>query len=179
MLHGGRLGNVREDIAKFTSSRKDDARLADAVLAINKAHVVMLMEQKIIQWQDGSKILSALQKQDSQKLDPNAEDVHMAVEEAVLATAGPEVGGNLHIAKSRNDQVTTAIRMALRVELLNIMQQVIDMQESLLCNRQQTHQNRHLSLHSPTTSPTRHLRTLFALSCQWVRTRHAKITKRL
>ena len=132
MLHGGRLGNVREDVAKFTSSRKDDARLADAVLAINKAHVVMLMEQKIIQWQDGAKILSALQKQDSQKLDPNAEDVHMAVEEAVLAETGPEVGGNLHIAKSRNDQVTTAIRMALRKELLSIMQQVLDMQESLL-----------------------------------------------
>ena len=132
MLHGGRLGNVREDVAKFTSSRKDDARLADAVLAINKAHVVMLMEQKIIQWQDGAKILSALQKQDSQKLDPNAEDVHMAVEEAVLAETGPEVGGNLHIAKSRNDQVTTAIRMALRKELLNIIQQVIEMQESLL-----------------------------------------------
>ena len=132
MLHGGRLGNVREDVAKFTSSRKDDARLADAVLAINKAHVVMLMEQKIIQWQDGAKILSALQKQDSQKLDPNAEDVHMAVEEAVLAETGPEVGGNLHIAKSRNDQVTTAIRMALRNELLDIMQQVLNMQESLL-----------------------------------------------
>jgi argininosuccinate lyase len=132
MLHGGRLGNVRVDIAKFTSSRKDDARLADAILAINKAHVVMLMEQKIIQWQDGAKILSALQKQDSQKLDPNAEDIHMAVEEAVLAETGPEVGGNLHIAKSRNDQVTTAIRMALRKELLNIKQQVIEMQENLL-----------------------------------------------
>ena len=24
MLHGGRLGNVREDVAKFTSSRKDE-----------------------------------------------------------------------------------------------------------------------------------------------------------
>jgi argininosuccinate lyase len=132
MLHGGRLGNVREDVAKFTSSRKDDARLADAVLAINKAHVAMLMEQKIIAWQDGAKILVALQKQVSQKLDPNAEDVHMAVEEAVLAETGPEVGGNLHIAKSRNDQVTTAIRMALRNELLGIMQQVLDMQESLL-----------------------------------------------
>ena len=56
----------------------------------------------------------------------------MAVEEAVLAETGPEVGGNLHIAKSRNDQVTTAIRMALRKELLSIMQQVLDMQESLL-----------------------------------------------
>jgi argininosuccinate lyase len=132
MLHGGRLGNVREDVAKFTSSRKDDARLSGAVLAINKAHVVMLMEEKIIKWQDGAKILAALQKQVSQKLDPHAEDVHMAVEEAVLAETGPEVGGNLHIAKSRNDQVTTAIRMALRNELLNIMKQVLNMQESLL-----------------------------------------------
>jgi len=132
MLHGGRLGNVREDVARFTSSRKDDARLADVVLAINKAHVVMLMDQKIIQWQDGAKILKALQKQSSQKLDPSAEDVHMAVEEAVLAETGPEVGGNLHIAKSRNDQVTTAIRMALRNELLNIMRQVLNMQVSLL-----------------------------------------------
>jgi argininosuccinate lyase len=132
MLHGGRLGDVREDVAKFTSSRKDDARLGDAVLAINKAHVAMLMEQKIIQWQDGAKILKALQKLSSQKLDPNAEDVHMAVEEAVLAETGPEVGGNLHIAKSRNDQVTTAIRMQLRNELLNIMQLVLNMQESLI-----------------------------------------------
>jgi argininosuccinate lyase len=132
MLHGGRLGDVREDVAKFTSSRKDDARLGDAILAINKAHVAMLMEQKIIQWQDGAKILKALQKLSSQKLDPNAEDVHMAVEEAVLAETGPEVGGNLHIAKSRNDQVTTAIRMQLRNELLNILQLVLTMQESLI-----------------------------------------------
>jgi argininosuccinate lyase len=132
MLHGGRLGNVREDVAKFTSSRKDDARLAEAVLAINKAHVVMLMEQKIIKWIDGSKILIALQKQESQKLDPNTEDVHMAVEEAVLAETGPEVGGNLHLAKSRNDQVITAIRMALRSELLIIMQKVLNMQKILL-----------------------------------------------
>jgi argininosuccinate lyase len=134
MLHGGRLGNVREDVAKFTSSRKDDGRLADAVLAINKAHVAMLIEQKIIQWQDGAKILKALQKQVSQNLDPNAEDIHMAIEEAVLAETGPEVGGNLHIAKSRNDQVTTAIRMALRNELLSIMKKVLKMQESLLAS---------------------------------------------
>ncbi len=132
MLHGGRLGDVRGDVAKFCSSRKDDARLADAVLAINKAHVAMLIEQKIIQLQSGAKILSSLQKQNSKQLDPNAEDVHMAVEEAVLAETGPEVGGNLHIAKSRNDQVATAIRMALRNELLTIMQEIVDMQQALL-----------------------------------------------
>jgi argininosuccinate lyase len=132
ILHGGRLTSVREDVAKFTSSRKDDERLAKAVVDINKAHVVMLMEQKIIQWQDGAKILKALSKLSDVKLDPAAEDVHMAVEDAVLKETGPEVGGNLHIAKSRNDQVTTAIRMQLRNELVELMLKVLEMQESLL-----------------------------------------------
>jgi argininosuccinate lyase len=92
----------------------------------------MLMEQKIIQWQDGAKILKALRKLSNVKLDPSAEDVHMAVEEAVLNDTGLEVGGNLHIAKSRNDQVTTAIRMQLRKELVGLMLQVLQMEESLL-----------------------------------------------
>ena len=132
ILHGGRLGSVREDVAKFTSSRKDDQRLAAAVVDINKAHVAMLIEQKIIQPHDGAKILRALQKLDGTQLDPAAEDVHMAVEEAVLKETVPEVGGNLHIAKSRNDQVTTAIRMQLRNELATLMLQVLQMQDALL-----------------------------------------------
>ncbi len=132
MLHGGRLGEVRSDVAKFCSSRKDDARLVGAVLAINKAHVAMLVEQKIIKPDVGAKLLAALSKIDCKELDPNAEDVHMAVEEAVLAQTGPEVGGNLHIAKSRNDQTATAIRMALRKELLTLMGQVVAMQQVLI-----------------------------------------------
>ncbi|MGA2681329.1 MAG: argininosuccinate lyase [Candidatus Bathyarchaeia archaeon] len=132
ILHGGRLSSVREDVAKFTSSRKDDERLASAVVDINIAHVVMLMEQKIIQPQDGSKILKVLQKLSNVPMDPAAEDVHMAVEEAVLKETGPEVGGNLHIAKSRNDQVTTAIRMTLRNELVALMLQLLQVQENLL-----------------------------------------------
>ena len=91
----------------------------------------MLTEQKIIQKQDGAKLLAALLKHSDMKLDPSMEDVHMAVEEAVLADAGPEVGGNLHIAKSRNDQVTTAIRMALRAELLSLMRSVAHVQDHL------------------------------------------------
>ncbi len=62
--------------------------LANAVIDINKAHIIMLMEQKIIQWQDGAKILKALGKQSHLTLDPSAEDVHMAVEEKVLAETG-------------------------------------------------------------------------------------------
>jgi len=36
-LRGGRLSSKRNDVAEFTSSIKDDARLADAVIDINKA----------------------------------------------------------------------------------------------------------------------------------------------
>jgi argininosuccinate lyase len=131
LLRGGRLSPIREDIAKFTSSMKDDVRLADAVIAINKAHVVMLMEQKIIKRSNGAKLLQALIKCYSTSLDASAEDVHMAVEEAVLKEAGEVAGGNLHIAKSRNDQVATAIRMELRNGLLNLVRAVAHVQDHL------------------------------------------------
>ena len=132
LLRGGRLSKVREDVAKFTSSMKDDERLTDAVIAINKAHVVMLIEQKIIKQKDGAKLLHALAKCSSAALDASAEDVHMAVEEAVLKEAGEAAGGNLHIAKSRNDQVATAIRMELRNALLNLMRAVAHVQDHLV-----------------------------------------------
>jgi argininosuccinate lyase len=131
LLRGGRLSPVREDVAKFTSSIKDDVKLAKAVIDIDKAHVIMLMEQKIIKPSDGAKLLQALVKCSNIKLDASAEDVHMAVEEAVFKEAGEEAGGNLHIAKSRNDQVATAIRMELRNELLNLMRAVAHVQDHL------------------------------------------------
>ena len=124
LLRGGRLSPVREDVVKFTSSMKDDARLAKAVIDINKAHVIMLIENKIIKASDGVTLLQALVKCAKSKLNSSAEDVHMAVEEAVIKEAGDVVGGNLHIAKSRNDQIATAIRMELRNELLNLMRAI-------------------------------------------------------
>jgi argininosuccinate lyase len=132
LLRGGRLSLAREDVAKFTSSMKDDVRLAKAVVDINKAHVIMLMEQKILKQSDGTKLLQALAKFSTSNLDDSAEDVHMAVEEAVLKEAGETAGGNLHIAKSRNDQVATAIRMELRNELLSMMHAVSLVQDHLV-----------------------------------------------
>jgi argininosuccinate lyase len=131
ILHGGRISSLRKDVAKFTSSIKDDVKLSKAVIDINKAHVIMLMEQKIIKRSDGAKLLEALTKHANIKFAPSSEDVHMAVEETVLKEVGWETGGNLHIAKSRNDQVATAIRMELRENLLDLMLSVIRLQESM------------------------------------------------
>ncbi|MGB9959291.1 MAG: argininosuccinate lyase [Candidatus Bathyarchaeales archaeon] len=133
LLWGGRIPSVKEDVVKFTSSIKSDQKLLKAVIAINQAHVIMLMEQKIIQWAEGVKLLQALNKLTPEMtLDPSLEDVHMVVEEKILETCGPEVGGNLHIAKSRNDQVATAIRMELRENLLNVMSRIVELQEALI-----------------------------------------------
>jgi argininosuccinate lyase len=133
VLRGGRLSpGVREDVTKFTSSMKNDLKLSKAVVDINKAHVVMLIEQKIIKSSDGAKLLQALVKCSDTEFDISAEDIHMAVEEAVLQQAGSEAGGNLHIAKSRNDQVTTAIHMELRNDLLILMRSLAHMLDHIL-----------------------------------------------
>ncbi len=132
ILRGGRLSPVREDVIEFTSSMRDDTKLLDAVVRINTAHVVMLTEQKIIQRDDGARLLRALITDLDVKLDASSEDVHMGVEEAVLEKMGVEIGGNLHIAKSRNDQVATAIRMALRKKLLTLMSSIMELQGSLV-----------------------------------------------
>ena len=133
LLRGGRIGSARKDAVEFTSSIKSDKKLLEAVVKINQAHVTMLVEQKIVNSKMGAELLQALTELDPEmKLDPSVEDIHLAVEEEVNKKVGAETGGNLHIAKSRNDQVATAIRMTLRADLLNLMNHVINLQEALI-----------------------------------------------
>ncbi len=107
--------------------------MLEAVIRINEAHVAMMMEQKIVDWQSGVKLLTSLDKVETRiQTEPWLEDVHMAVEEEVSKKAGQEVGGNLHIGKSRNDQVSTAIRMVLRKELINTVSSAVGLQEALM-----------------------------------------------
>ncbi|MEM2110254.1 MAG: argininosuccinate lyase [Candidatus Bathyarchaeia archaeon] len=133
LLRKGRLSSVRKDVVEFTSSIKNDKKLLKHVININKAHVLMLMETGIIHKVDGAKILNALEKLDKDiKIKGTVEDVHMVLEEEVINIVGADVGGNLNLAKSRNDQVATAIRMKLREEILNLSELVIAFQEALV-----------------------------------------------
>src|SRR4029079_18723627 len=47
----------------------------------------------------------------------NDEDIHMAIERRLTEIAGP-VGGKLHTARSRNDQVATDVAMLVRAHSL-------------------------------------------------------------
>jgi len=133
LLRKGRLGPVRKDVILFTSSAKDDKKILKHIVDINKAHIVMLVENKVISKKNGGKILQALDGLEKKvKLKPEHEDAHMAIEEEVIKTVGDEIGGNLNLAKSRNDQVATAIRMKLRQEVIRTIESIINLQESLL-----------------------------------------------
>jgi argininosuccinate lyase len=132
LFKNGRIKSTKKDIIKFISSIKDDEKLLKHVIEINEAHVIMLMEQGIVANAHGIKILKALEKlKVGMKIKPWVEDIHVNIEEEVIKEAG-EAGENLHIAKSRNDQVATAIRMELREELIDLMEIMLKFQEKIL-----------------------------------------------
>ena len=133
LLRGGRIGSIRKDVVEFTASIKSDIKLLESVIRINQAHILMLTEQKIITSKIGSKILSALDEIDTKMtVSQFLEDIHLAVEEEVNKKVGLDIGGNLHIAKSRNDQVSTAIRMTLRNDIFEFMNILVKLQKSLI-----------------------------------------------
>jgi len=133
LLRKGRLESARKDVTLFTSSAGDDKKILRHIVDINKAHMVMLVESGIISKDNGGKILQALTGLEKKvKLKPEHEDAHVAIEEEVIKAVGDEIGGNLNLAKSRNDQVATAIRMNLRQEILKNAESIINLQEALL-----------------------------------------------
>lgn len=134
LLRDARLGPKKREIVNFTSSIKADQRLLENVVRINKAHVIMMAERHILDQKKAALLLQALGKIDVGRdiTETSTEDVHMYVEESVHEAVGQEIGGDLHIGKSRNDQVSTAIRMTLRENLIKIMSALTDIQEKLL-----------------------------------------------
>ena len=118
------------DAAEYSGSLDDDARIFNSVVVVNKAHVSMLAEEDIISDSDAEQILSVLSDLegsnfDDLDLDPELEDIHMVIEERVKGQVGEEVGGRMHTAKSRNDQVTASIRMVLREDILEIQELLV------------------------------------------------------
>jgi len=125
-LRSGRLkGKMSNDAAVFTSSLEFDRRIFKADILCNQAHTTMLKNQGIISPQDADRILAALNELQIEgicalDMDPSVEDIHMAVENYVTAKIG-ESAGFMHTGKSRNDQVATDLRLALKEEIEEIL----------------------------------------------------------
>ena len=123
ILRGGRVKKTRRDIVNFISSLHADGRIAEATVLVNEAHVLALRRCGAINRSAARKILDALREIERRSLSiRKGEDVHVVIEEFVTRRTGNQTGGLLHLGKSRNDQVATAIRMTLRNEMLNLAQ---------------------------------------------------------
>src|SRR4051812_13933190 len=96
-----------------------DRRLWTEDLAQSRAHAEMLAARGIISDEDRDALLNALDAVHAElggdrfPFADDDEDIHMAIERRVTELAGP-VGGKLHTARSRNDQVVTDVAMFAR-----------------------------------------------------------------
>jgi argininosuccinate lyase len=96
-----------------------DRRLWPHDLAQSRAHARMLAARGLIADDDRDALLTGLDAVDAELRDgsfvfaPDDEDVHMAIERRLTEIAGP-VGGRLHTARSRNDQVATDVALFTR-----------------------------------------------------------------
>ena len=93
----------------------------------------MLAEQGVIDLKHAGDLLNELGKipRDLEMKD-DLEDVHMNVENFVTSKIGKDAGGMMNLAKSRNDQVATALRMTLREQLIFLGESMISLENSLL-----------------------------------------------
>jgi argininosuccinate lyase len=117
---------------EFLSSLAADRRIFAADLAVDRAHVVMLAEQGIVADDEVGAILGALDDVEAAGHEalPDGEDVHAAIETAVIDRVG-DVGGKMHTARSRNDEVAACIRYRLRADLLDAAEATLTLRETL------------------------------------------------
>ena len=107
------------DFRALNDSLSFDIRLGPYDVAQSRAHVAMLAAQGIISSSERDELERGLQEV-ARELEARTfpfadgdEDIHMAIERRLTEIVGP-VGGRVHTARSRNDQVATDTAMFVR-----------------------------------------------------------------
>jgi argininosuccinate lyase len=114
-----------------------DYRLAPYDLEQSLAHARMLAHSGIISDEDLAEIERGLAEvrrevdEDRFEVRSDDEDVHMAIERRLTEIVGP-VGGTLHTARSRNDQVATDVAMLVRAHSLTAKQLILELMATLV-----------------------------------------------
>jgi argininosuccinate lyase len=131
------------DFARMNTSIDFDRRLWPQDIAQSRAHARMLAAQAIISDADRDALLRGLDEvaseleQGSFVFVEGDEDIHMAIERHLTELVGT-VGGKLHTARSRNDQVATDLVMYTR-ERAREAQQLLGQLMKALIERAEQH----------------------------------------
>ena len=127
----GRTEMVPELLA-WTSSLAHDRSLVREDLLGSAAHVTMLRKVGLLEESDAKQLRSALLGMFDEAtagklvLSDGEEDVHMAIESRLTRDLG-QVGKRLHAARSRNDQVATALRLHVRDQAASTLGEVANL----------------------------------------------------
>jgi argininosuccinate lyase len=124
--------------ARFHTSVVEDLRMFEDDIDGTMAHDIMLHEQGIMDVEDLSKIINALNdlkeewREGKVEIGPEYEDIHEYIEAWVIDKIGIESGGMMHAGRSRNDQVMVDMRMVTRRELIAMTEETLNLVQVLL-----------------------------------------------
>jgi len=128
---------VRTPFSGFLNSLGVDRTLAPFDLAGSIAHAEMLGQVGLLSIPESATLVRGLRqiarevREGSFPWRPELEDVHTNVEVRLVEIVGP-VGGKLHTARSRNDQVALDERLFLRAAIHRIGTALVQLEEVLL-----------------------------------------------
>jgi argininosuccinate lyase len=135
-LHGG-LGLRTQQIVFGGRSAAELVDELTLITEIDLAHVVMLLEQDLIDQLSAASLLraiTALRDADFDQLQdlPRPRGVYLMYEHYLIQRLGPQIGGRLHTGRSRNDLGATVTAMRLRSWLLDFLGEAVRLQAVLL-----------------------------------------------
>ena len=127
----------------FNSSISFDSRMYQEDIEGSIAHATMLGQCGIIEQSEAQAICEGLQgilkdiQEGNLEIDPQQEDIHTFVEGELTQRLG-STGKRLHTARSRNDQVALDVRLYLKKQADELIQQVKKLVE-VICKQAQQH----------------------------------------
>ncbi len=124
-------------VAEYTASLPFDRRLYQHDIKGSIAHARMLAKQGIISRKEAEVIIEGLEsiateiEQGKFQFKAEQEDIHMAIETHLMEKVG-EVGGKLHTARSRNDQVALDMRLYAKEAIAKTLKALREFQKALV-----------------------------------------------
>ncbi len=128
---------VDQRVADFSESISFDYRLYRQDIRGSQAHAKMLANQGILTAEESEKICHSLTlieqriEAGSFQFDSQLEDIHMNIEQSLIDELG-DIGRKLHTARSRNDQISTDLRLWVRDSIDRIDELLQDLQRAFI-----------------------------------------------
>ncbi len=137
----GRISKgIHKDIKKIIFGKKtqnEDIDELKLISLINKAHILMLEEEEVLESRIAEKLLSGIKELEKSKFKPllNKEaprGLYMLYEQYLIDKIGMKIAGSMHIGRSRNDINSTLARIQVKMYTIEIIETLSDLANDLL-----------------------------------------------